>query len=670
MESDRNSVLDENEAIARLMGKDPVLGNQAVDFFAAQGSEALDRLIPILSEFTSDQVLHRLIRLFGKIGDAAVDSLLDTIEHGGWHAKVIAAKCFRDILSDIAKTKLGELLDHTNMDVRRCAVDALGYMGADSWAFKIQKVTFPSVYDFEKLRFHAAQAFTRMIAKETSDFDVFSDLLQFEAFLEAWKEIRAAIRISSREGKEKESVYFYMKSGLVKMTWEEELGQLSNAEVQDVTEVFTEFTPIVVDGITSRWLNHTDPLLREFAAEALGCVRLSRSIKPLAERFYDGREEINVRVQAAIALGQIGGQESITTLIRAYKTLDLSSEEKSRYGKTLRDAMHIALSERLYQIDDKNDLQIMIDELLQGDAHTKGQALYSLGILHEAPDRIVENLSSPDGFLRGSAALGLVRMEEKNALRKLRPLEKEATNPFERLLLFSSLVHAGLPEKAEDLHKALCDLPLEYRAVRQLKYIWQREILFALVSAGGKGIERAEAWADLMRVNLKQCIEEMEHINSQATPVSLEGKMADKKVFIVHGRNRQVRNEIDLFLTKLGLKTEILQAKPNLGKTLPEKFENIAAECQFAIFILTGDDQLLDPNTNKQIIRARQNVILEVGYFWGTLGRHGHVVFLVDKHPDMELPSDLQGIGWIPITEDLGDTKLRLMLELQAAGIL
>lgn len=140
------------------------------------------------------------------------------------------------------------------------------------------------------------------------------------------------------------------------------------------------------------------------------------------------------------------------------------------------------------------------------------------------------------------------------------------------------------------------------------------------------------------------------------------------KIFIVHGSNHVIRNEIRIFLIDLGLQTVVMDATASGGRTLPEKFEDIARECQFAVFILSADDDLTDHSNNERIKRARQNVILEVGYFWGALGRRGNVAFLVDSA--IEIPSDIQGIGYIPITADLGETKLKLRQELEAAGLL
>ena len=159
--------------------------------------------------------------------------------------------------------------------------------------------------------------------------------------------------------------------------------------------------------------------------------------------------------------------------------------------------------------------------------------------------------------------------------------------------------------------------------------------------------------------------------NVSVASATRKGSKAENetKVFIVHGKKHHVRDQIDLYLTKeLGLDTCVMEAGAHSGRTLPEKLEEMASECAFAVFILTTDDILRDAK-NTSIKRARQNVILEVGYFWGALGRRDRVAFLVEADPAMDLPSDIQGIGWIPITSDLGDTKLKLHSELRAAGL-
>jgi len=152
-------------------------------------------------------------------------------------------------------------------------------------------------------------------------------------------------------------------------------------------------------------------------------------------------------------------------------------------------------------------------------------------------------------------------------------------------------------------------------------------------------------------------------VQSKPTPSAGRGT-----VFLVHGRNTTVRDRVDLYLTKeLGLHVKVMAAEAHGGRTLPEKFEDVAQACSFAVFLMTGDD-ILRTADGAEIRRARQDVVLEIGYFWGALGRRQHVAFLVDQ--DLDLPSDIHGVAWIPITPDLAETKLRLRKELEDAGLI
>lgn len=168
-----------------------------------------------------------------------------------------------------------------------------------------------------------------------------------------------------------------------------------------------------------------------------------------------------------------------------------------------------------------------------------------------------------------------------------------------------------------------------------------------------------------------------------SSKVSMEevevGTNEKKKIFIVHGSNHDVRNKIRLFLfDDFQLESVVMDAEANYGRTLPEKFEQIANECAFAIFVMTADDCLAYRDANdtpettidsKQVVyRFRQNVVLEAGYFWAKLGRE-KCVFLVERQEGLEMPSDIQGVGWIPITPDLGETRTQLTKELKKAGL-
>lgn len=138
-----------------------------------------------------------------------------------------------------------------------------------------------------------------------------------------------------------------------------------------------------------------------------------------------------------------------------------------------------------------------------------------------------------------------------------------------------------------------------------------------------------------------------------------------RDVFIIHGRNLDLAEVVARFVDKRGLNAVILHEKPNKGRTIIEKFEQNAMPCAFAIALLTADDEGRLRNSDEDLHhRARQNVILELGYFHGALGRD-RVAVLHDE--TVELPSDYDGVIYIPING--GAWKAKLDTELDAAGL-
>lgn len=133
---------------------------------------------------------------------------------------------------------------------------------------------------------------------------------------------------------------------------------------------------------------------------------------------------------------------------------------------------------------------------------------------------------------------------------------------------------------------------------------------------------------------------------------------ANKRVFIVHGHDIEMQQTVAHFVTKIGLEPVILADQVNGGKTIIEKFEH-NADVGYAIILLSPDDPVSSSH------RARQNVILEWGYFIGRLGRT-HVCAL--KRGVVELPSDIIGIVW-QVFDDNGGWKRSLANELDAAGL-
>jgi len=133
------------------------------------------------------------------------------------------------------------------------------------------------------------------------------------------------------------------------------------------------------------------------------------------------------------------------------------------------------------------------------------------------------------------------------------------------------------------------------------------------------------------------------------TAPSSRDEEAEEKIirpFIVHGHDIQSALELKNYLQNTLQLDEpvILRETPNRGKTLIEKFESEAQAVEVVFVLLTPDDIVAsgaEPNVEKR--RARQNVILELGFFLGKLGRESGRVLLLYKD-EIELPSDISGI--------------------------
>lgn len=137
------------------------------------------------------------------------------------------------------------------------------------------------------------------------------------------------------------------------------------------------------------------------------------------------------------------------------------------------------------------------------------------------------------------------------------------------------------------------------------------------------------------------------------------------KVFVVHGHDEAARESVARFLERIGIEAVILHEQATGGRTIVEKLEHYA-DVDFAVVLLTPDDVggVETSSPDKLQPRARQNVVLELGFFVGKLGRR-HVCALYKG--SLELPSDYLGVGYVALDEG-GGWRLQLAKELRGAG--
>lgn len=125
------------------------------------------------------------------------------------------------------------------------------------------------------------------------------------------------------------------------------------------------------------------------------------------------------------------------------------------------------------------------------------------------------------------------------------------------------------------------------------------------------------------------------------------------RVFVVYGHDTNSRTQLEAMLRRWGLDPLILDQLPSEGQTIIEKLENYTFDVHFGVILATPDDEghrrdHPDEKTN----RARQNVVLELGMLLSKLGR-SKVAVLIKDPQKMERPSDIQGIIYIPFSENL-----------------
>jgi predicted nucleotide-binding protein len=184
------------------------------------------------------------------------------------------------------------------------------------------------------------------------------------------------------------------------------------------------------------------------------------------------------------------------------------------------------------------------------------------------------------------------------------------------------------------------------------------------------GLHHAAAILQSMMQEIKEYWDDDMSSSSSAIARQTEegqAKSATRDVFVVHGHDDAFKQTVTRVLHQLDLNPVILHEKPDQGKSIIEKHSDYA-DVSFAVALFTPDDLGEAKERVKAVEdlrdRAGQNVVFELGYFIGRLGR-SNAVALVKGH--IEFPSDYSGVIYIPVDE-AGSWRFTLVRELRAAG--
>jgi predicted nucleotide-binding protein len=139
------------------------------------------------------------------------------------------------------------------------------------------------------------------------------------------------------------------------------------------------------------------------------------------------------------------------------------------------------------------------------------------------------------------------------------------------------------------------------------------------------------------------------------------------KVFIVHGHDDALINEVKTFLLSQSIDPIILREQHDASITIIEKLERYTKDpsIEFGIILYTPDDEGKATGETKYNFRARQNVVFEHGLLIGMYGRE-RVISLVKKESHIEMPGDVNGV--IYTDHSSGDWRLSVAHMLDKSG--
>ena len=144
-----------------------------------------------------------------------------------------------------------------------------------------------------------------------------------------------------------------------------------------------------------------------------------------------------------------------------------------------------------------------------------------------------------------------------------------------------------------------------------------------------------------------------------------------ERVFVVYGHDQVACEQLGLVLHRLGLDPFVLGNTSGSGLTIIEALEHEILSPnrgkRFGIVLLTPDDMGYkeEDGPDNAEPRARQNVVMEMGMLIAAFGR-GRVAILKKGH--VVVPSDVNGIIYLPFNNHVKETAARLCQRLGEAG--
>ncbi len=120
---------------------------------------------------------------------------------------------------------------------------------------------------------------------------------------------------------------------------------------------------------------------------------------------------------------------------------------------------------------------------------------------------------------------------------------------------------------------------------------------------------------------------------------TLKALTGPPKVFITHGKNEQILQQLKELLTFGKFEPIIAKEHETVSKPVPDKVLEDMRLCEAAVIHVATEDRLLDEKGNEHH-KINENVLIEIGAAMALYGRN----FILLSPKGLHLPSNLQGL--------------------------
>lgn len=447
------------EMVRKFYGKDPLAAQDALaELVKTLGRDAIEAIVPseIPSFSTSSWAVEGRLKAAAEIlGPGIVPHLVNVISSGPWRSKILASPCFAGLqaFNETLDAGLIRILEQgRDVDAERIAIEALGYLGAEGWGYRLQA--------YAQLGIWGAPADHDRISQYT--FDKLSSYV-----LEALARFAAQCKDRNRCSHLVEQLAEYAELR------EKHLSSRSPDSYQLIGRHGREFTEWSVDPVIRHWGPHADARIQRMGMDVLHDIAPLRASRFLLETAINPAVAPAVRTGASIALGALREPRAAERLAAALRDPSIDRTHLDWAFSTLR-AVPVDWS------GSDDYAEVVLAEGFEPAA----QLRYSFAVRGDdrcLPD-LIDELDASEPFQRWTAALALARLLGPRSRTHLDGRAQDAGDDLERCGMYAAQVHAGDHAQVRRLHEALQGASLLYL----IRPVWRLEILHAFrVSTAG-----------------------------------------------------------------------------------------------------------------------------------------------------------------------------------------